>query len=113
MRLNVIRYGVLFLLEKKMTNLETVMKDLESEWIRLTEEVRAVYGQKHPEKYRVNIKLTNDSCVYVYLFLKHSKSGRLILHMDHSRWRSIPNAHPYYQSVICNIVTRYDLIRFQ
>jgi len=51
-----------------MSNLELVMKDVESRWIQLPEEVRAVYGQKYVEKFRVNIKLTNDSCVFVYFF---------------------------------------------
>ena len=61
-----------------MTNLELNMKYIESRWIQLPEEVRAAYGQKYLEKFRVNINSANDSCVFVYLFLKHSKSGRLI-----------------------------------
>ena len=50
-----------------MTNLETVMEDLESEWIQLPEEVRVAYGQKYLEKCRVNIKLTSDSCLCLFL----------------------------------------------
>jgi len=68
-----------------MSNLELLMKDVESRWIQLPEEVRAVYGQNYLEKFRVNIKLANESCGFVYLFLKHSKSGRLILYMVHLR----------------------------
>jgi len=95
-----------------MSNLELVMKDLESRWIQLPEEVRAIYGQKYLEKCRVNIKLANDSCVFVYLFLKLSKPGGLILEMDHLRWCNIHNVYPCYQCVIANIGTHYDLIRF-
>jgi hypothetical protein len=96
-----------------MTNLETIMKDLESEWIQLPEEVRVACGQNYLEKCRVNIKLTNDSCVFVYLFLKYPKSGRLILYMDHPRWCNIHNVYPCYHCVPGNIDSRYDLIRFQ
>lgn len=48
--------------------MELVMKDLESTWIQLPEEIRAVYGQKYFEKFQVNIKLANHSCVFVYFF---------------------------------------------
>jgi len=89
------------------------MKDLESRWIQLPEDVRAAYGQKYLEKFRVSIKLTSDSCVFVYLFLKHSKSGRLILYMDHLRWCYIHKVYPRYQCLIANIDTYYVLIRFQ
>jgi len=51
-----------------MTNLELRMKDVESRWIQLPEEIRAVYGQKYLKKFQVNIKLANDSCVFVYFF---------------------------------------------
>jgi hypothetical protein len=57
-------------------NYKFVRKDIESTWIQLPEEVRAVYGQKYIEKCQVNIKLANDSCAFVYLVLKYSKSGR-------------------------------------
>ena len=70
-----------------MTNVETIMKDLELEWIQLPEEVRVAYGQNYLKKIQVNIKLTNDSCLC--LFLKYSKSGRLILYMDYLRWCNI------------------------
>jgi hypothetical protein len=46
------------------------MNDLESEWIQLPEEVRVVYGHNYLEKIKVNIELTNDSCVFVYLYVK-------------------------------------------
>ena len=69
-----------------MTDVETVTKDLESVWIQLPEEVRVAYGQNYLKKCRVNIKLTNDLCVFVYLFLKYTNSGRLIFYMDLPRW---------------------------
>jgi len=59
-----------------ITNYELVKKDVESTWIQLPEGLRAVYGQKYFEKVQVNIKLANDSCAFVYLFLKYSNSGR-------------------------------------
>jgi hypothetical protein len=43
-----------------MTNTESAMKELESTWNQLPEEVRALYGQKVLVKYQVNIKLVND-----------------------------------------------------
>jgi hypothetical protein len=44
------------------------MKDLESRWIQLPEDLRAAYDPNCLEKYKVNINLVNDSCVFVYLF---------------------------------------------
>ena len=96
-----------------MTNTENVTKELESAWNQLPEEVRAVYGEKYLEKCQVNINLANESCVFVYLFLKHSKSVRLILCMDHPRWWNIHNVYPCYQCVIGDIDAHYDLISFQ
>jgi hypothetical protein len=57
-----------------ITNSEHVSKDIESTWIQLPEGLRAVYGQKYLESFQVNIKLANDSCAFVYLFFKYSKS---------------------------------------
>jgi len=91
-----------------MTNLEFSMKELESRWIQLPEEVRASYGQNYLEKCRVNIKLANDSFV-----LKHSKSGRLVLYISNLRSCNIYKVYPCYQCVIANIDRRYNLIRFQ
>jgi hypothetical protein len=51
-----------------LTNVEFIMKDLEARWFQLPEEVRALYGQNYLDKYQVNIKLANDSCVFVYSF---------------------------------------------
>ena len=36
-----------------ITNLEFIMKDVESRWIQLPEDVRSAYGQKYIEKYQV------------------------------------------------------------
>jgi hypothetical protein len=51
-----------------MTNTECIKKELESRWIQLPEELRAAYDEKYLEKCKVNIKLANDSCGFVYLF---------------------------------------------
>ena len=52
----------------KITNVETIMKDLESVWFQLPEEVRVAYGPNYLKKIQVNIKLTIELCVFVYLF---------------------------------------------
>lgn len=106
-------WSALLCYRTNMTNLETVMKELESEWNELPEEVRAVYGQNYLEKCRVNIKLCSDTYVFVYFFLKYSKSRRLIFYMDYLRWCNIHKVPPCYQCVIGYMDTHYDLIRFQ
>jgi len=52
----------------KITNVETIIKDLESVWFQLPEEVRVAYGPNYLKKIQVNIKLTIELCVFVYLF---------------------------------------------
>jgi hypothetical protein len=52
------------------------MKDLESKWIQMPEDIRAVYGHKYLEKFQVHIDLTNDSCLFVYLYVEHSYPER-------------------------------------
>ena len=44
------------------------MKDLETRWNGLPEELRAAYGQNYLEKIQVNIKLSNASCVFLCSF---------------------------------------------
>jgi len=46
------------------------MKDLETRWNGLPEELRAAYVQKYLKQFQVNIKLAKASCVFIYFFLK-------------------------------------------
>ena len=43
------------------------MKDMESRWIQLPEEVRSAYGQKYLKKCQVSINLASDSYLFLYL----------------------------------------------
>jgi hypothetical protein len=78
------------------------MKDVESLWIQLPEDVRAVYDHKYLEKFQVYIKLTNDSCLYNCIWCTQTQEY-LILYMGHPRGCIIHNVYPCYRYSFGNI----------